>query len=76
MFWLEGWTGDYTAKVEGRQPNRLLVALSHAADGYPAQIESRFLIKEGLHWYSNLFFGISNSGRPPSHSRQCRLPRQ
>ena len=33
--WLDGWAGDHAGKIHGRQPNRLLVALTHTDGTFP-----------------------------------------
>lgn len=35
LIWLQGWTGDQAGNVEGRQPNRLLIALSLSDGTFP-----------------------------------------
>jgi hypothetical protein len=53
--WLEGWAGDHAGQVDGRQPNRLLVAVTQTdldfIDGFFDHEDEIF---GGVPWYLNI----------------------
>ena len=52
--WLEGWAGDHAGRVQGRQANRLLVALTHTDGTFPSGIFQKGDL-DGIPWYFDMY---------------------
>ena len=52
--WLQAWAGDHAGMVQGRQPNRLLVALTHTDATFPAALFQKGDLN-GVPWYFNVY---------------------
>lgn len=52
--WLNGWAGDHAGQVEGREPYRALVALTHTNGQFPSGL-FQFGDLEGKSWYYNIY---------------------
>lgn len=51
--WLDAWAGDHAGKVEGRQPYRALISLTHIDGDFPlALVQSGDL--DGTTWFFNI----------------------
>ncbi len=52
--WINGWQGDHAGKVIGRQPNRLLISLTHTDGSFPTGLLEKGEL-DGIPWY----FGVN-----------------
>ena len=48
--WLGSWSGDHAGKVEGRQPNRVLISLTHTDGTFPIGLFQKGDLN-GTPWY-------------------------
>lgn len=52
-FWLNAWAGDGAGSVEGREPYRALISLTHTDGDFPAAIHQSETF-DGTNWYYNI----------------------
>jgi hypothetical protein len=52
--WLDAWAGDHAGQVEGRQPYRALISLTHTDGQFPVALH-QFGDLDGTTWYYNIY---------------------